>query len=388
MAFSFFRWLGGKQQDAPTEVSAAEFFDLTADTYIRELAIESCINLIAGTATRCEFTTFRSGAPVREAEFYSWNVAPNRNQSAAAFRHKLMHKLLYDREALVLTIDGKRYVADSFTRNRKTLYDSTFTNVQVDDLTLERTYYSSEVLYFELSEKSMRKIVEGLYLSYGKLISCGMKGYKSARGEKGVLELDIQAAGDEKFTNTYEKIKNEGFRRFAEADNAVLPLYKGMHYTALHDGKTYSSETTRDIRAMIDDVTDFTCRAYGIPPVLLSGKVENVDEAVRQMMTFCIDPLLRGVIETEINAKLYTAKDIAEGTCLRIDTTHIQHVDLFGDANKINQLVSSGCFSVNDILRALGQSEINELWANEHFITKNYATVREVIANAKGGETK
>ncbi|MDE6880407.1 MAG: phage portal protein, partial [Oscillospiraceae bacterium] len=91
-----------------------------------------------------------------------------------------------------------------------------------------------------------------------------------------MLELDTNAAGDVRFKETFEEIKNAGFRKFAQAESAVLPMWKGMKYTAL-GSKTYNADTTRDIRAMIDDVTDFTARAYGIPPVLLSGSVQNVD---------------------------------------------------------------------------------------------------------------
>lgn len=38
------------------------------------------------------------------------------------------------------------------------------------------------------------------------------------------------------------------------------------------------------------------------------------------------------------------------------------------------------------ILRALGQPQINEDWADQHFITKNYGTVQNVLQNIEGGE--
>jgi hypothetical protein len=64
--------------------------------------------------------------------------------------------------------------------------------------------------------------------------------------------------------DTYNNIVNGGFKTFAEAENAVLPVYKRNEIYALAS-KTYNSDTTRDIRAMIDDVTDFTARGFGIP---------------------------------------------------------------------------------------------------------------------------
>ena len=37
------------------------------------------------------------------------------------------------------------------------------------------------------------------------------------------------------------------------------------------------------------------------------------------------------------------------------------------------------------ILRALGQPQINEDWADQHFITKNYGTVQNVLQDIEGG---
>ena len=52
----------------------------------------------------------------------------------------------------------------------------------------------------------------------------------------------------------------------------------------------------------------------------------------------------------------------------------------------MDKLVSSGVFTVNMILDAAGIPPIDEPWANEHFITKNYAPVSEVLESVQGGE--
>ena len=189
---------------------------------------------------------------------------------------KPVYQLYRERTALVVENGGKLYVADGFSRREYALYDDVFSQVAVGDFTFRRTFTASEVLFFELAAQDARVVVDGLYESYAKLIAYGMKGYQRSRGEKGVLELDTNAAGDVRFKETFEEIRNAGFRKFASAESAVLPMWKGMRYTAL-GSKTYNADTTRDIRAMIDDVTDFTARAYGIPACLLNGTVQNVD---------------------------------------------------------------------------------------------------------------
>ena len=382
MAFNFLKWLFGSR-DSPTEVSGTDFFDIFTDTYVRELAFQSCVNLTANAVSKCEIKTFLAGEEVKGPEYYLWNYSPNQNQNSSAFWHKLIHTLYRDRTALVIENNGSVYVADSFNRKQYALYDDVFSQVTVGDFTFGRSFAASDVLFFELTDRDMKVITDGLYQSYGQLIQYGMTGYEKSRGEKGVLEIDAIAAGDKKATDTYNSIVNGGFKTFAEAENAVMPMYKGMKYTSLA-GKTYNSDTTRDIRAMIDDVTDFTARGFGIPACLLNGSVQDVSSATDQLLTFGVDPLVDNLAE-EINRKRY-GKAVLKGNYLQIDTSSVKHIDLLNQASNIDKLVSSGVECVNDIRALLGQPLINEPWAWQHFMTKNYSTVEELLA-AMGGES-
>ena len=49
-------------------------------------------------------------------------------------------------------------------------------------------------------------------------------------------------------------------------------------------------------------------------------------------------------------------------------------------------MIGSGSFCINDIREAVGDEPINEPWANEHFITKNYSTVADLLEVLGGGE--
>lgn len=385
MAFSFFKWLFGDSTATPQPVTEAQFFDLCADLYIRELAFLSCVNLTANAISKCEFKTFQNKEETEEDEYYLWNVSPNQNQNSSTFLHKLIYQLYRNNEALVVDNGGKLFVADSFSRKEYALYDDVFSQVTIGDFQFNRTFSSSDVLYFQLSAEKMRTVTNGLYASYSKLIAYGMRGYQKSRGEKGTLEIDTQMAGDKKFMESYEAIKNEGFKKFADSDDAVMPLYKGMKYTGLN-AKTYSNDTTRDIRAMIDDVTDFTARAFGIPPQLLNGSVQDVGSVTDQFLTFCIDPLVDNLAE-EINRKRYSKTQYLRGNYVQIDTRSIKHVDLLNSATAVDKLIGSGVFCVNDLRKLTGDTEIDEPWAQQHFITKNYTDIAEMQA-LEGGEKK
>lgn len=384
MGFNFFKWLAKRAGEPPQPVSGTDFFDLGTDLYIRELAFHACENLVGNALSKCEFKTYRRGEEKKGAEYYLWNLAPNQNQNSTAFLHKLVHQMYNERCALVVENGGKLYIADSFERREYALYDDLFSQVTVGDFTFSRTFAQSDVLFFELTCENMRAITKGLYQSYGKLIAYGIKGYQKSRGTKGTLAVEAQIMQNKEFKRQYEELRNADFKRFAEAENAVLPLFRGMEFKEL-GSKTYSQDSTRDIRAMIDDVTDFTARAFGIPPALLNGAVQDVTSATEQLLTFCVDPLADNIQE-EINRKRYGPTGLARGDYLQIDTSRMKHVDLLSSASSIDKLVSSGVVCINDIRALLGQPLITEDWAWQHFITKNYSTVADLLA-LEGGET-
>ena len=380
MGISLKRWLleklgGGVERVSSADVETGDFLGLASEIHVRELAFWSCVNIVANAVSKCEFKTFVKHEETRGPEYYLWNVEPNANQNSSAFIHKWISQLYSRNEALVIEQNGQLLVADSFDRKPYALYDDVFTQVQVGDFTFNRTFTQSEVLYFRLSEKNMRLIANGLYASYQKLIDYGMRSYRRSRGQKGVITVDTVAANG--WQQEYENIKNRNFKSFFDAENAVMPLFKGFHYDDL-GSKTYSNEGTRDIRAMIDDVSDFTAKAFGIPPALLSGEVQGTSDALDQFLTFCIDPLA-DMLQEEINRKRSGYGEFSQGTYLQIDTRAVKHVDLLSVSTAIDKLISSGAYCINDIRKLTGDQVIDEPWAWQHFMTKNYATVAELL---------
>ena len=57
----------------------------------------------------------------------------------------------------------------------------------------------------------------------------------------------------------------------------------------------------------------------------------------------------------------------------------MKHIDMFEIATSADKLISSGIYTVNMILRALEEPQIAEDWADQHFITKNYSTIQEIL---------
>ena len=86
-----------------------------------------------------------------------------------------------------------------------------------------------------------------------------------------------------------------------------------------------------------------------------------------------MDPLC-DMLQEEINRKRYGDK-VLGGDYLKIDTTCIKHIDLFDSSKAIDKLIGSAAFCINDIRIKCGETIIDEPWAWQHFITKNYTEV-------------
>jgi len=383
-------WLASKfkGKPVPTNINAQlytdEYLSAVFDIYIRELAFWSTVNIIANAVSKCEFKTFLNGKETKGREHYLWNIEPNKNQNSSAFIHKLIAKLYRNNECLVIEQNGQLIVADSFNRKPYALYEDVFSQVQVGDFTFDRTFTQSEVLYYQLNDTNVRELVNRLYDQYANLISYTMKAYKKSRGTKGIFKYDALPVPETEQRKMFDDLINNKIKAWLDGDSAALPLGQGQDWKELQQ-KTYQTETTRDIRAQIDDIFDFTARAFNVPPALLRGDVQDTSKAIDQLLTFCIDPLC-DMLQEEINRKRNGYEGFIRGTYLKIDTTSIKHIDLFDNATAIDKLIGSGAYCINDIRRAAGHEIIDEPWAWQHWITKNYETIQNALTVLEGGE--
>lgn len=377
---------------ASVEITDQQVHEAVTEVCLRELAFWTCVGKIANALTKCEFRTFYEGKEVFGDEYYLWNYEPNRNQNKAEFLSKAMEKLFRENELLIVeSYDGQLLVADAFQVTRNTLYGDTYSDVIVDDYQFSQSFRCTDVMHWKLNNKNVNQIIKGLYDAYSKLIDYSAKSYLKSRGNRGTLNISAMAQADKNFSVKLEKLMNEYFKSFFDSSNAVLPLYEGYDYTDL-GSKTYSEGTSRDIKNQYDDIFDFTARGFSMPPSLAKGDVQDTSKAVDEMLTFCMDPLAE-MLQQEANRKRSGKTLVLEGTRMAIDTRKAKHIDMFDISGAADKLVSSGIYTVNMLLRAIGEPQINEEWANTHMMTKNYAGIEEILrklddnsTTQKGGE--
>lgn len=390
MALNFWKWLAGGKARSPTtvEITCRELMAAAQEFQLRDLAFWTCANMIANAVARCEFRTFRGGKEIQEREHYLWNVEPNVNQNSTAFLHKLVAKLLTDDECLIISTRQREgydalVVADSYMLNG--CYPSKqneYTDVQVGDVSYEKTFREREVLHLRLNHVNIKPVLDGLYTSYCRLITAAMKRYEWDKGQHWKVHVNQLAQGQDDFTTKFTSMIEEQAKVFLDSNGAILPEFDGYAYTN-EGGK--STVDLADIQAQAKDIFAFTAKALQIPAVLIDGTVQGTEDAQARFLTGCIDPIC-DQLQEEINRKRYGYEAMRRGDYLRVDTSGILHFDMFANAGNLEKVVGSAVFTVNDILRAAGLPTIPEPWADEHYLTKNIAALSESVTSVSGAK--
>ena len=392
MALNFFKFLtrnGKTEMREVTDLVCQELLDAALDYQVRELSFLCCVNFVANAIGRCEIRTFRQNEEIREREYYLWNVEPNVNQNSTAFWHKAVARLYQDNELLIVPVrrrDGMDAVAvaddwdePEWTPTRQNEYR----NVKVWDFTFtQKVFREDDVIHLKLNHTNMRPILNGLYDSYFKLVKAAMDAYGWENGQHWKVHVSQVAQGSDGWDEAFTKMISAHIKPFLQSNGAVLPEFDGYKYEQV-GGSAGSVKDTRDIKALIDDIFSFTARGFGLADVLLKGSVEATGDAMQRTLTGAIDPICDQFSE-EATRKRYGYDAWQQGSYLRMDSSSIQHFDLFGQAANIEKLLGSG-WSLNDIRRAAGEQPINEPWADEHLITKNIGRLDTAESTQEGG---
>ena len=297
MGLNFKKWLveklsGGAEKKSLIAVDWAEFFGLMDQVYLRELAFWTCVNKIANALSKCEFRTYYHHEPVKKAEYYLWNVEPNQNQNASAFLTKLIGKLYLNNEALVIESSGQLYVADDYQKQVYALYDYQFTGVTVDDFTFGKTFYQSDVLFFQLNSVDMRQLVNLLYSSYNELMQYAANAYRKSRGSRGILDIDAQAQAEDDFSETLQELMTVYFKSSLRVKTPFC-LYMTATSTRNFSQKPIpanqrgTSRRWQMIFSILRPEAFLSLHPWQKETYRIQEKLPD------ELLTFCIDPLAR-----------------------------------------------------------------------------------------------
>jgi HK97 family phage portal protein len=385
----FVNWIRSFFKDDGIWKLKDELFLLTLEYHYKKLAIDTCISMIANTLSQCEFKTFENGKEKRGENYYLFNVEPNQNQNASEFMQSLVSKLIHNNEVLVIMQDDKFYVADSFDLTEYALVENIYKNVTVKTLKFDKTFKESEVLHLKLNDSNIKKVIDNLYESYGKLISSAMNIYKRSNTKRVVLEGDFLRPQTDEEQKAINDLFDSQFKTWFEADGAgaVFQLQSGYTLRDISaEGKSGNTgQSSRDIRALVDDVFDFVAMGFLMPRSLIKGDLADVEKVTDNYLMFRINPLAE-LISDEFNRKIYKKQNYLKRNYMKIDTSMIKILSVVDLATAADKFFAIGVNNINDNLRMLGRETLSEDWAEQRFVTKNYQTIESVEETEKGGE--
>lgn len=358
------------------------------EIYYKELAIQTAITLIANAIAKCEIKVYENNQEVKNKLYHVLNIEPNANESSSQFWHKVIEKMIYENESIVIDIDDNLYCADSYTCDEYPIKGNVYKGIVVGNLQLSKIFRSDEVLRFKLNNAHIKKLIDGLYQEYGELLSYAAKNYKKANQTKYKLAMDKVKANDENFQKTYEEVIRKQLKDFMENDNVIYPQYTGYNLEDVSPKPNIKDSS--DFRELRKDIFEIVAQAFQIPVSLMLGNITNINEIVKVFLTFRIDPIADMITE-EITRKSYPGFDEwSKGNYVKVDTSTINHIDILDVAEKVDKLISSGTCCIDDIRVIIGLDPLNTEFSRQHFITKNYDTVEnrligDVKKNNEGG---
>lgn len=370
-------WLNRTVSDAELETVTGKLAEVL---YYKELALYIAKSYIANTISKCEFLVYENGQEVKNELYYALNVSPNNNQNSSQFLNKLIHTLYDKNEVLVIQKGNRLYIADSFTVTEKPLHDNVFENIVVENCPIAKSVKASDAFYLQLDDDKVKNLVDGMFSTYGQLMSCAVASFKRGRGQKYKLILENIQAGDKKFTEQFNSVIKGQLKEFIESDTAVYPQFRGQDLVEL----SKSIETSSDLISLRKEMFDIVAQAFKIPQTMMYGNITNMQEIVKVYLTFCIDPLA-DMISEELTRKTNTFKTWNGGkNFIKVDTSRINHVDIFEVADKADKLIASGVACVDEVRKVLDWQELGTEFSQKHWITKNYSDVSESLT----GEVK
>lgn len=378
----------GRHEEASWMYDLELFQDTSEKAYLKQAALNTCIEFLARTLSQSEFRFLDAdNKSLKDQSWYKLNVRPNTDLSSTDFWQKVIYKLIYDNEVLIVVTDTKDLVvADNYNRKKYALYPDIFEDVTVSDYEFERSFNMDEVIYLTYNNDKLNKFTEGLFADYGeifgRMISAQMRNYQI----RGIMNVDSSAVNGEKNTEKMQNYVNKVVNSFSNNGVAVAPLTKGFDYQDVSSASKSNNAPFDELGKLFRSLIDIVAKAIGIPPSLIHGEMADLDNAMKSYIKFCIKPLIKK-IEDELNAKLLKQNEVIKGK--RIKVIGIDKKDPLEMAESIDKLVSSSTFTPNQVLVMLGEEPSDDPQMDQYFVTKNYTTTREETADStpEGGET-
>ena len=348
-------------------------------------ALEKSIDIIASYISKLKLNIYRYDVKSKKLKedngilSYKLNVRPNLNENSTSFKYNLIYKYLKEGEALVVEIRDKLYLADSFTITNNIISENTYSNIKVklpngSVLGINKEFKSNEVIHLKIANKKIINFLESYYFDYGPLIETARKQFVLSNSFKFFMRIpgsqpaiyDTETKKEISYENYKNKILNS---LFTEEDGIVLLSEK----INVNKADTGERKNTNDYLNLLNKWNDDVASVFDIPPVVFNKTKTEKSSADEDFINYCIMPILVQ-IEDEFNNAIFKDRVFIDGY-MRFNRYNLIYHDPVSNATSIDKLFSNG-FTHNNLRKFLDLEKVDEQWADEPNITKNYGSLK------------
>lgn len=358
--------------------------------YIYTLAEAHAIDLIAKTIAKCEIQVFTQSKEkkikeTRNDTYWRLNLQPNYNENGTMFLYKLVTKLLIEQKALIIInkdFNNSKllYIADDFNPSSSILYGKIFSDVVISDnegntIPLFKKYSSEDSIYYSLKNSNLISAKEEFKSNSAKILKTISKNFMQSNTAKWRLKQPggqpTMIDAETKQPISYEDYKKKITEGIFSEDEAIVMLSEMFDLINLNKD---NKQNLTDYKDEVEQIGNTVARIWNIPLDIFYGSKTEKSTGNNDFITFAVAPYFE-LLEDGFNISLVGKKDYLKGEYIKFNRTNLNHRDIIDSANGIDKLTADG-FSRNEINMLLGLPRIDEPWADEHNLTKNYANVK------------
>lgn len=371
------KWFPVKGKIGPDTV----IIDVPAELYYKELALHTAISMISNAVAKSEMKTFVQGEEVKEKDYFSLNISPNPNQNSGEFWRDVIKRTIRDEDgAYVVEYKGNLYCVDNCPiETQDTIDGNTYSGVNINEYTFPKRFHANDIYHFKM-QNGIGSLINKIGEEYGKLLKSSADALKKSNGRKYRLRMENIEAGDEEFQKEFKDYIQKQLETYLSSENAVYPEFAGYELVKDEQG----TKTADDFIKIRKDMFEMVANALHIPLTLMTGNITNMNEIVKVFLTFCIDPIA-DMIQEVLN-KRAGFDNWKGGNFYKVDTGKINHRDIFDMAQAADKLLASGNLCIDEIREKIGCEPLNTAWSSQHWMTKNYVKIEDMMVILEEGE--
>ena len=341
---------------------------------------EKARGMIANAIAKSEILITRGEERRHDEVYFRLNVQPNDNQTGTDFWWTVVMKLLDEGRALIVrTLDGKYFLARSFSTSNMVTREKIYSNITLtdglDDMQMSYAVSSGNVLDLRYGTQQKRHLLDSVMNTYNETIDAintmvAVSAAPKFKYKYGAMTSfrSVDANGNE-LRLTIDDVVKRVADQITEAGISVIKESDGVSLEYMDIKSNYA---TTDLKNMQEQMASICAMAYDIPQGVFNGTITQQSDATNEFITYAVQPVAE-VISDSLNAKLVGLSDYQMGERAVVWLNRFKHIDVLDAANSLDKLRGIG-FTLDEIFEMVGYPALNTDFSTSRALTKNYST--------------